>query len=365
MSKILEAVDVQVPVRTAYDQWTQFETFPKFMDGVKSGRQLDDTTLEWVASVAGKEKTWEAKITEQEPDQRIAWTAVDGAHNAGVVTFHRLDEGETPGHPPAGRRSRGPGRERRRRARLRRAPRQGRHGAVQGVHRGARQRDRRLARWGRPDQLLTRRAIATPARPSGPPASPCPAPGGGHARRRAGPGVTSNGAPPFLCRVRHPPRRISTVAPHRSVLAMNVRGSTPNGPWEAEPDRDPRLFMVNPRLTGAPGLRSTVPVPRTPHVEQRAAARPPRDACNLPTARCDTPDSGRPRHWVRGLSDHWGSGSPPSPRPPARGDGADQMGRYADAMSVAGGPRDSRSARPPSIVLTLDGRPAGATTEQP
>ncbi|MEO8572275.1 MAG: SRPBCC family protein [Chloroflexota bacterium] len=95
MSKILEAVDVHVPVRTAYDQWTQFETFPKFMEGVKSVRQLDDTTLEWVASVAGKEKTWEAKITEQEPDQRIAWTATDGAHNAGVVTFHRLAEGES------------------------------------------------------------------------------------------------------------------------------------------------------------------------------------------------------------------------------------------------------------------------------
>lgn len=95
MSKILEAVDVHVPVRTAYDQWTQFETFPKFMDGVKSVRQLDDTTLEWVADVAGKEKRWEAKITEQEPDQRIAWTSTEGAHNAGVVTFHRLAEGES------------------------------------------------------------------------------------------------------------------------------------------------------------------------------------------------------------------------------------------------------------------------------
>jgi uncharacterized membrane protein len=95
MSKILEAVDVHVPVRTAYDQWTQFETFPKFMDGVKSVRQLDDTTLEWVADVAGREKRWEAKITEQEPDQRIAWTSTDGAHNAGVVTFHRIAEGES------------------------------------------------------------------------------------------------------------------------------------------------------------------------------------------------------------------------------------------------------------------------------
>ena len=95
MSKIMEAVDVAVPVRTAYDQWTQFETFPSFMEGVKSVRQLDDTTLEWVADVAGREKRWQAKITEQEPDQRIAWTATEGAHNAGVVTFHRLGEGES------------------------------------------------------------------------------------------------------------------------------------------------------------------------------------------------------------------------------------------------------------------------------
>jgi uncharacterized membrane protein len=95
MSKIMDAVDVEVPVRTAYDQWTQFETFPKFMEGVKSVRQLDDTTLEWVADIAGREKRWEAKITEQEPDQRIAWTATEGAHNAGVVTFHRLGEGQS------------------------------------------------------------------------------------------------------------------------------------------------------------------------------------------------------------------------------------------------------------------------------
>jgi uncharacterized membrane protein len=92
MSKIMEAVEVRVPVRTAYDQWTQFESFPKFMEGVKSVRQLDDTTLEWVADIAGREKRWKATITEQEPDQRIAWTSTEGAHNAGVVTFHRLDD---------------------------------------------------------------------------------------------------------------------------------------------------------------------------------------------------------------------------------------------------------------------------------
>jgi uncharacterized membrane protein len=95
MSEILEATDVNVPVRTAYDQWTQFESFPQFMEGVKSVRQLDDTTLDWVADIGGREKEWTARITEQKPDDRVAWTAVDGAHNAGVVTFHRLDEGKT------------------------------------------------------------------------------------------------------------------------------------------------------------------------------------------------------------------------------------------------------------------------------
>jgi uncharacterized membrane protein len=92
MSKIIEAVDVAVPVRTAYDQWTQFESFPMFMEGVEKVEQLDDTTLRWTASVAGQERTWKARITEQNPDERIAWTSIDGARNAGVVTFHRLDD---------------------------------------------------------------------------------------------------------------------------------------------------------------------------------------------------------------------------------------------------------------------------------
>ena len=95
MSQITEAIDVAVPVRTAYDQWTQFETFPKFMEGVKSVRQLDDKTLQWTAEIGGQEKTWQAKITEQRPDERIAWRATEGAQNAGVVTFHRLAEGES------------------------------------------------------------------------------------------------------------------------------------------------------------------------------------------------------------------------------------------------------------------------------
>jgi uncharacterized membrane protein len=92
MSQIIEAIDVDVPVRVAYDQWTQFEEFPQFMEAVEKVEQLDDTTLRWTAEIAAVKKAWTAKITEQTPDQRIAWTSVEGATNAGVVTFHRLDD---------------------------------------------------------------------------------------------------------------------------------------------------------------------------------------------------------------------------------------------------------------------------------
>jgi len=91
-SKIMESVDVNVPVTTAYNQWTQFEEFPKFMDGVESVQQIDDATLRWKAKIGGVTKEWTARITEQTPDKRIAWTNVDGATNAGVVTFHYLSE---------------------------------------------------------------------------------------------------------------------------------------------------------------------------------------------------------------------------------------------------------------------------------
>ncbi|MEX0781210.1 MAG: SRPBCC family protein [Dehalococcoidia bacterium] len=91
MDTIEKSIDVNVPVRTAYNQWTQFEDFPRFMEGVKEVRQLDDTTLRWKAEVAGKEKEWDAKISEQEPDKRVAWTSTGGADNAGVVTFHYID----------------------------------------------------------------------------------------------------------------------------------------------------------------------------------------------------------------------------------------------------------------------------------
>ncbi len=92
MSQIIESIDVDVPVRVAYDQWTQFEELPKFMEAVEKVEQLDDTTLEWSAEIAGVKKTWKAEITEQTPDQRIAWNSIAGATNAGVVTFHRLDD---------------------------------------------------------------------------------------------------------------------------------------------------------------------------------------------------------------------------------------------------------------------------------
>jgi uncharacterized membrane protein len=95
MSTVQKAIDVKVPVRAAYDQWTQFEEFPRFMKGVTSVRQADDTHLHWKADVAGQEREWDAVITEQEPDQRIAWHSTAGARNAGVVTFHRIDDDTT------------------------------------------------------------------------------------------------------------------------------------------------------------------------------------------------------------------------------------------------------------------------------
>ena len=95
MASIQETIDVQVPVRTAYNQWTQFEEFPRFMEGVESVQQLDDTHLRWVADVGGKTHEWEAEITEQLPDERVAWTSTDGKGNGGVVTFHRLSDEQT------------------------------------------------------------------------------------------------------------------------------------------------------------------------------------------------------------------------------------------------------------------------------
>ena len=95
MSTIEQSIDVEVPVRTAYDQWTQFEDFPKFMEGVEKITQLSDTRTHWVTEIAGVSREFDAEITEQEPDQRIAWTTVDEPKQAGVVTFHRLEDNLT------------------------------------------------------------------------------------------------------------------------------------------------------------------------------------------------------------------------------------------------------------------------------
>jgi uncharacterized membrane protein len=95
MANIEKSIDVEVPVRTAYNQWTQFEEFPRFMEGVEQVKQLDDTHLRWGANVAGKRKEWTARITEQLPDERVAWTSEGGTRNAGVVTFHKLGPNKT------------------------------------------------------------------------------------------------------------------------------------------------------------------------------------------------------------------------------------------------------------------------------
>ncbi len=95
MSTTEKSIEIDLPVATVYNQWTQFEDFPKFMEGVASVTQIDDTHLHWVAEVGGKDKEWDAEITEQHPDERIAWNATSGAENAGVVTFHRLEDRKT------------------------------------------------------------------------------------------------------------------------------------------------------------------------------------------------------------------------------------------------------------------------------
>ena len=95
MTTIEESVEVEVPVRTAYDQWTQFEEFPRFMEGVESVTQVADKQTHWVTSIAGVRREFDAEIVEQIPDERVAWRSTDGATQAGVVTFHRLAEGRS------------------------------------------------------------------------------------------------------------------------------------------------------------------------------------------------------------------------------------------------------------------------------
>lgn len=96
MSQIQQSVDVDVPVRVAYNQWTQFESFPNFMSGVESITQIDDTHNHWVTNIAGVTREFDTEVTEQHPDERVAWTSTSGeSKHAGVVTFHRLEENKT------------------------------------------------------------------------------------------------------------------------------------------------------------------------------------------------------------------------------------------------------------------------------
>jgi uncharacterized membrane protein len=95
MATVEESIEVEVPVTTAYNQWTQFEEFPQFMEGIESVQQIDDTHLLWTAEIGGKREEWRAEITEQHPDHRIAWRSTEGRPNGGVVTFHRIDDGTT------------------------------------------------------------------------------------------------------------------------------------------------------------------------------------------------------------------------------------------------------------------------------
>jgi uncharacterized membrane protein len=95
MSAVRESIDVDVPVSTAYNQWTQFEEFPRFMEGVETVQQLDDRLLHWVAAHAGKRHEWDAEIVDQTPDTRVAWRDVAGKTNAGEVTFDALSPDRT------------------------------------------------------------------------------------------------------------------------------------------------------------------------------------------------------------------------------------------------------------------------------
>jgi len=96
MPKIEDTIEVQVPVQQAYNQWTQFEDFPRFMEGIQSVQQLDDTHVQWVAEIRGESRQWTTEITEQRPDEKIAWKTIEGElKNDGVVTFEPLGDAQT------------------------------------------------------------------------------------------------------------------------------------------------------------------------------------------------------------------------------------------------------------------------------
>lgn len=92
---IEQSIDIDVPVSVAYNQWTQFEEFPRFMDGIERVEQKTDTRLHWVAEIGGTKREWDAEITEQHPDHRVAWKAIDQDGPDGVVTFHKINDART------------------------------------------------------------------------------------------------------------------------------------------------------------------------------------------------------------------------------------------------------------------------------
>jgi uncharacterized membrane protein len=98
MARVEKTIEVDVPVHTAYNQWTQFEDFPRFMEGVHEVRQLDNTHLRWRAEVGGKEQEWDAEIREQVPDEKIIWCSLQGDENAGMVKFDALGDNRTRVH---------------------------------------------------------------------------------------------------------------------------------------------------------------------------------------------------------------------------------------------------------------------------
>ena len=98
MSTIATSIEVNVPVRTAYNQWTQFEEFPQFMEGIQEVQQLDDRHLHWKAEIGGRIREWETEITEQMPDQRIAWKSTSGPMNEGIVTFMPVSDTKSTVH---------------------------------------------------------------------------------------------------------------------------------------------------------------------------------------------------------------------------------------------------------------------------
>jgi uncharacterized membrane protein len=95
MASVTKSIDVHVPISTVYNQWTQFESFPEFMGGVDQVTQLDDRRLHWKVTVGGQTREFDAEVTEQNPEERVAWKSIDGQTHAGVVTFHKLADDET------------------------------------------------------------------------------------------------------------------------------------------------------------------------------------------------------------------------------------------------------------------------------